>query len=112
METTESKINGTVVLGLKGKLDANTSPQLQEKLFASIAGGEKRFAIDCAQLEYISSAGLRALLLAAKQLRNVSGKIVLYALKTHVKEVFDLAGFSATFPLLNSQTEAFASSKN
>ena len=38
METTESKINGIVVLGLKGKLDANTSPQLQEKLFASIAG--------------------------------------------------------------------------
>lgn len=112
METTESKINRIVVLGLKGKLDANTSPQLQEKFFASIAGGEKQFAIDCAQLEYINSAGLRVLLLAAKQLRNVSGKIVLYALKTHVKEVFDLAGFSAVFPLLGSQTEALASFKN
>jgi len=112
METTESKINGIVVLGIKGKLDTNTAPQLQEKLFASITGGEKQFAIDCAQLEYISSAGLRVLLLAAKQLRNVSGKIVLYALKTHVKEVFDLAGFSAAFPLLNSQAEALSSFKN
>ncbi len=112
METTETKTNGIVLLGLKGKLDASTSPQLQEKLFASIAGGEKHFAIDCAQLEYISSAGLRVLLLAAKQLRNVSGQIVLYALKTHIKEVFDLAGFSAAFPLLGSRAEALASFKN
>src|SRR5712691_3335609 len=112
MEAIESKINGIVVLGLKGKLDTSTAPQLQEKLFASITGGEKQFAIDCAQLEYISSAGLRALLLAAKQLRNVSGKIVLYALKTHDKEVNDIDGLSATLPILNSQTEALTSFKN
>jgi anti-sigma B factor antagonist len=109
METTETKTKGIVMLGLKGKLDATTSPQLQEKLFATIAGGEKQFAIDCAQLEYISSVGLRTLLLAVKQLRTVNGKIVLYALKTHVKEVFDLAGFSAAIPLFGSQTEALAS---
>jgi anti-anti-sigma regulatory factor len=44
METTESTINGIVILGIKGKLDANTAPQLQEKLQTSIAGGEKQFA--------------------------------------------------------------------
>ena len=109
METTETKTNGIVMLGLKGKLDTTTAPQLQEKLLAAIAGGEKQFAIDCAQLEYISSAGLRVLLLVAKQLRSGNGKIALYALKAHVKEVFDLAGFSAALPLFGSQSEALSS---
>src|SRR5262245_20211071 len=81
METSETKTNGIILLGLKGRLDATTSPQLQEKLLAALAGGEKHFAIDCAKLEYISSAGLRVLLLVTKQLRTVSGKMVLYALK-------------------------------
>lgn len=49
METTETKANGIAMLGLRGKLDATTSPQLQEKLLGAIAGGEKHFAIDCAQ---------------------------------------------------------------
>lgn len=52
------------------------------------------------------------LLLVTKQLRTVSGKIVLYALKPHVKEVFDLAGFSAALPLFASQSEALSSFKN
>jgi|SRR5262245_6670935 len=112
METSETKTNGIILLGLKGRLDATTSPQLQEKLLAALAGGEKHFAIDCAQLEYISSAGLRVLLLVTKQLRTVSGKMVLYALKPHVKEVFDLAGFSAALPLFGSQTDALASFNN
>jgi len=112
METSETKVNDIVMLGLKGKLDTTTSPQLQEKLLGSIAGGEKHFAIDCAQLEYVSSAGLRVLLLVTKQLRAANGKMVLYALKPHVKEVFDLAGFSAAMPLFGSQTDALASFKN
>ena len=111
METSETKINDVIMLGLKGKLDALTSPPLQEKLLGAIAGGEKHFAVDCAQLEYISSAGLRVLLLVTKQLRPVSGKMVLYGLKPHVKEVFDLAGFSAALPLFGSQTDALASFK-
>lgn len=109
MEMAESKTNGIVIVGLKGKLDANTAPQLQEKLLAAITGGEKHFAVDCAHLEYISSAGLRTFLLAAKQLKNVNGKIVLHAMKEHIKEVFDLAGFSAAFPIFPAQADALAS---
>ncbi len=112
METMESKTNGIVMLRLKGKLDASTGPHLQDRLFASIAGGEKLFAIDCWELDYISSAGLRVLLVATKQLRNASGKIVLYALQAHVKEVFDLADFSTVLPLLGSPSEALSSFKN
>jgi anti-sigma B factor antagonist len=112
MDITESKVSEIVIFGLKGRLDTTTAQSAQEKLLASIGGGEKHLAIDCVQLEYISSAGLRALLLAAKQLRAVNGKIVLYGLKEHIKEVFDLAGFSAAFPIFHSQVEALNSFKS
>ncbi len=112
MEITKSKINDIVIFSLKGRMDTTTAPQMQDQLLVAIGSGEKRLAIDCAQLEYISSAGLRALLMAAKQLKNVNGKIVLYSLKAHIREVFDLAGFSAAFPLFNSQADALASFKS
>ena len=109
MELTESKSGEVVIVSVKGKLDGNSAPQMQEKLLAAIGGGEKHFAIDCTQLDYISSAGLRTFLVVAKQLKSVSGKVVLYALKEHIKEVFDLAGFSAAFPIFPSQGEALTS---
>ena len=111
METIETKTNGVVILGLKGKLDASTAPQLQERLLSAMGGGDKQFAIDCAQLDYISSAGLRVLILTAKQLRNVGGRMVLYALQSHVKEVFELAGLFTVLPMADSQAEALSSFK-
>lgn len=111
METFESRTNGVVILGLKGKLDASTAPQLQERLLSAMAGGEKQFAIDCAQLDYISSAGLRVLILTAKQLRNTGGKMILCCLQSHVKEVFELAGLFTVLPMSDSQAEALASFK-
>jgi anti-sigma B factor antagonist len=109
MEITKEKRGNVVLLEVKGRLDTSTSKTLEETLFACIDEGEKQFALGCSQLDYISSAGLRVLLLAAKRLKNVNGKIVLYALKAHVKEVFDAAGFSSIFPSFNTQEEALRS---
>ncbi|MBI2952169.1 STAS domain-containing protein, partial [bacterium] len=58
--------------------------------------------IDLAQLDYVSSAGLRAFLGGAKRLKGGGGKIALSALKSNVKEVFDLSGFSSLFPIAPS----------
>jgi anti-sigma B factor antagonist len=109
MDITEDKRGDVMLLGLKGRLDASTANRLEEKLLASIDGGERRLALNCSQLDYISSAGLRVLLLAMKRLRNVNGTIVLYALKDQVKEVFDIAGFSSLFPSFTTQEDALGS---
>jgi len=106
MEIREDKRGDIVIVGLKGRLDASTSNRLEERLLALIDGGEKRFVIDFSQLDYISSSGLRVLLMAAKRLRDANGKIVLSSLKDHIKEVFDIAGFSSIFPIFHSQEEA------
>jgi len=109
MEITKEKRGNVVLVEVKGRLDTSTSKTLEEALFASIDEGEKQLVLGCSQLDYLSSAGLRVLLLAAKRLRNINGKIVLYALQAQIKEVFDIAGFSSIFPLFNVQEEALRS---
>lgn len=106
MEITEKKTGDVVVLSLSGRLDATTAKTFESKILAQIESGDRRFIIDLAQLDYISSAGLRVLVLAAKQLGSVKGRIVLCSLKTPVREVFDIVGFSSTFPIYASPEDA------
>jgi anti-anti-sigma factor len=106
MEITEHRTTDIVTLSLSGKLDTTTAKAFEEKILAHIESGERRIVIDLAQLDYISSAGLRVFILAAKRLNNANGKMVLCALKDPVKEVFDIAGFTSIFSIHGSHDEA------
>src|SRR5579883_1850037 len=106
MDITEQKKGAVVLLTLKGRLDASTAGRLEEKLLALIDGGETKFALNFLHLDYISSAGLRVLLMAAKRLKNVNGKIVLLSLKDQIREVFEIAGFAALFPIFDVEADA------
>ena len=64
--------------------------------------------LDCSQLDYVSSAGLRVFLITAKRLSKVDGKLALSALTEQVREVFDIAGFSSIFRIYPSRREALA----
>ena len=86
-----------------------TSKTFEDKLLADIDSGGQRFVIDLAQLEYVSSSGLRVFLVAAKRLTSSKGKIVLCSLKDHIRQVFDLAGFSSILAIFGSRDEAFKS---
>src|SRR5512135_590191 len=105
MEITDSKRSGVTVLTVAGRVDASNAGVLEEKLLELIAAGEKTVVVDCAGLDYISSAGLRALLVAAKRLMPSGGKVALAALKEHIKEVFDIAGFSSIFSVHRTTDE-------
>lgn len=107
MDIGEAKTNGVVVLSLNGRVDASNAATLEQKILALIAAGEKRLVIDCAQLQYMSSAGLRVLLVAAKRLSN-DGKLGLAALSNQIRDVFDIAGFSSIFQIYRTQDEAVA----
>jgi anti-anti-sigma factor len=107
MQIAEAKKNGVMVVSVDGRIDASNAPTLEQKLLALIAGGEKRLVIDCTQLEYVSSAGLRVLLVAAKRLSG-DGTLGLAALNKQIHEVFDIAGFSSIFQIYRTQDEAIA----
>ena len=106
MEITERKTGDVVTLSLSGRLDTTTAKAFEAKILAQIEAGDRRFIIDLAQLDYISSAGLRVLVLAGKRLDSGKGKIVLCSLKNPVREVFDIVGFSSTFPVYASHDDA------
>jgi anti-sigma B factor antagonist len=99
MEVSEKKEDGVMVLALKGRLDSNTSNDFEKRLLELIQTGEVRFVLDFEQLDYISSAGLRVLLKAVKELKHSSGKLVICSVKDYIREVFDLSGFISFLPI-------------
>lgn len=107
MEIVEAKKSGVVVLSVSGRVDASNAPTLEQKILAVIGAGEKRLVLDCAHLEYVSSAGLRVLLVAAKRLSS-DGKLGLAALNNQIRDVFDIAGFSSILQIYRTEDEAIA----
>ncbi|MDX9821878.1 MAG: STAS domain-containing protein [Syntrophales bacterium] len=109
MEIWENRQGEVVILAVHGKLDAATSPLFEAKLRPMLARGERNFLLDFTHLDYISSAALRQLLLLAKKADEAGGKVVLASLKSNIREIFDMAGFTQIFPIHVSQEEALRS---
>jgi anti-anti-sigma factor len=108
MQCIEDKDDAVVIVGLQGRMDSSTASIVEEKMLGLINRGESRLVVDCAQLDYISSAGLRVFLMAAKRLTQAKGKLVLATLNDDVKQVFDLTGFSSIFQICPSREEAIS----
>ena len=102
MEIKQQKRDNVSILELIGRLDANTAGQLEKTLIPMIESGEKSIILDFSNLEYISSAGLRILLLAAKMQKKSQGKIILCAMKDFIREIFEIAGFTPIFTICDS----------
>ena len=94
MQISVKTANEVKVLALEGSLDTQTSPDAQTQLTQLIEGGDKKILVNFEKLHYISSAGLRVLLAAAKQLKTADGELRICDLNEVVKEVFDISGFS------------------
>lgn len=98
--------NDVTVVMVSGRLDTVTAPEYEKNIREMIAGGITRFVVDFEQLEYISSAGLRGLLVMAKLLNEKGGRMCLANVKGNVRSVFDMCGFTAVFKMKNSVSEA------
>ena len=106
MNIKETKKEKAYVLHIEGRLDSNTSNVFEERVMNILHNGEKNILIDFSKVDYISSAGLRVVLMAAKKTMPAGGKVVLFSLSDNVKEVFDMAGFSSIFSIYENQEEA------
>lgn len=105
MLMTETRRGDVVVIAVEGRLDSNTSDQFEKQLLGMVEQGDARFVLDFGELDYISSAGLRVLLKAAKELKKNNGCLCLCSLRDYVREVFDMSGF-ATFLPIHASLEA------
>ena len=110
MQIYTSKEGNNLVIEVKGRLDAVTSPKLEEECQALIDQGEKAIVMDLGGVDYISSAGLRTILILARKLNGSGGQIRFCGLKGMVQEVFSISGFTSLFPVFPSLTEALGHS--
>ena len=92
MDITTSIEDGTARIALAGSLNTNTASELEQAL-EPLFGTASRLVFDFTELEYISSAGLRVLMMAYKQV----GEIKVSGASDEVREVFDITGFSDLF---------------
>lgn len=91
--TIKKTVDGsTLVLALEGRLDTTTAPQLENELKVSLYD-TKALTLDMEKLEYLSSAGLRVLLAAQKQMQKQQGNMVIVNVNEIIMEVFEVTGF-------------------
>jgi len=102
MEIIQKEENGIVSIAIKGRLDADSSAEAETVVKDALKGEQNRLLFNLGELEYLSSAGLRVLLSAAKEMRRRDGKIVLCALNEFVKEIFEVSGFQSLIPITDS----------
>lgn len=99
MDIAQERDGDVVVVKLSGRLDSSAAPAAEERLSAALSGDAPRMAIDMSALRYISSAGLRVLLVLAKKAQQQQGKIALGGLAANVREVFAATGFDTIFTI-------------
>ena len=91
--TIKKTVDGnTLVLALEGRLDTTTAPQLENELKVSLYD-TKALTLDMEKLEYLSSAGLRVLLAAQKQMQKQKAEMVVVNVNEIIMEVFEITGF-------------------
>lgn len=93
--TTEKKENYNLV-NVSGRLDSTTAPEFENTLLSFLEQGKENI-VNFKDLKYISSSGLRVLLVAAKKLSATNEKLTIISMQDHIKEVFDISGFTDLF---------------
>ena len=106
MNIAEEKQSGVVVLKPQGRIDAVESPELEELVQGVIDRGDARLVMDLSAVPYISSRGLRVVLLGAKQAVAAGGTLAVCSPQVFVRKVFQSIGFQEIIDVFNTVGEA------
>lgn len=107
MQINESPRGGALLISASGRLDSGSAGELEAVLPARVQDHDK-IVLDLSGVPYVSSAGLRVLLIGAKAARSKGHKLVLAGLAPSVREVFDISGFTAIFAIEADAESALA----
>jgi anti-anti-sigma factor len=94
MEVKIEKIEDKTMVVLNGRLDTTNADKFQQDIAPLMQGDAPNIEIDCTDMEYTSSQGLRLFLMLQKSVVARKGNLVMRNMKPNVKEVFDITGFS------------------
>lgn len=94
MDVKINKVDNKFDVILTGRLDTTNADQFQKDIEILMEGESPDITLDCKDMEYTSSQGLRMFLMLQKSVNARGGKLVMKDMKPQVKEVFDITGFS------------------
>ena len=107
MNINETREGDVLVVAVEGRIDSTTSKQLEDVLPERVQAS-RRVLLDMSDVQYVSSAGLRVLLRAAKAARGTGHDLVLAGLLPQVHEVFQVIGFDSLFRIVHDRAAAMA----
>lgn len=108
VQITTTDADGVTVVQIEGTLDTNSAPQAQKEMEELLADGRAKIVMDFSAVDFISSAGLRVLLMTAKKVGAAGGGLRLCGLNEAVREVIEMSGFTVFLSLFDNRTEALA----
>ena len=107
MEILEETTGNATILVPLSRVDSATAKAFEARVIAAVGAGAARVVIDFSRLDYISSAGLRVVLVGAKMTR-APRKFALCGMKPQIREVFDVSGFSKILSIHPDRAAALA----
>ena len=108
MELSGERDGDILVLTPEGRIDGSNSADFQSAVMERIDEGSESILLDFAGISYISSAGLRAVLILAKKLNQVNGRFALCSMQQSVQSVFEVSGFVKIIDVHPGREEALA----
>jgi anti-anti-sigma factor len=106
LNVSESRQDDVVILTVEGRLDQMGAPAIEKTGLTLIQGGVRRILLDMTGVEYISSAGLRTLLVMAKMMKGAQGRLLLCCLTPLVREVMEISGFDKVLTCVENRETA------
>ncbi len=106
MQIQAKKDQNVLIVSVTGRMDTVSAPEFQKQMEDLLEQGETGIVMDFGKLEYVSSAGLRSILVAAKKAKSLGGQVSRCALQDMVRKVFDISGFTGMLPVFDSVEEA------
>lgn len=106
MDLTTERSENVVCVDVKGRIDGSTAVAFEESVRNAFEESDRAMIMDFRELAYISSAGLRVILLTAKSLQSQDAKLVLCSLSDQIREVFKISGFDKLLPIHETREEA------
>ena len=111
VDVTTERHDDVLSADVGGRIDGSSAAQFEEAIRTSIEDSDRAVIMDFEKLVYISSAGLRAILLTAKSLQSRDAKLVLCSLSEQIREVFEISGFDKVLAIHPTRAAALAALK-
>ena len=108
MEISGETVGGVSVVTARGRLDGAASGPFADQVQALIGADRPKLLIDFSGIDFVTSAGLRAVLLILKKVKSVNGKFALCGVQASVREVLEISGFASMIQIHPGREAALA----